>query len=83
VAARAGRFELRSISPDATPQEVAAITAAITASLATMQAEQRAAASAEDGGSRWVSAARLTARRVPYSRGEWRLSGRIGRRSRA
>jgi hypothetical protein len=84
VGTRAGRFELRSISPDATPQEVAAITAAIAASLAAMQAEQRfAAASAQDGGSRWVSAARLTARRAPYSRGEWRLSGRIGRRSRA
>ncbi len=79
---RAGRFELRSVSPDATPEEIAAITAAITASLASARAE----ASAADAGSvpsHWVQAARITARRGAYSRGEWRLSGRLGRRSRA
>jgi len=75
--------ELRSVSPDATPEEVAAITAAISASLA---AARVAYASGHDDGeerSSWVQAARLTARRGGYSRGEWRLSGRLGRRNRA
>jgi hypothetical protein len=78
----AGRpVQLRSISPDATPEEVAAITAAITASLASA----RVVAPDEPAGesSAWVHAARITARRGAYSRGEWRLSGRLGRRSRA
>ena len=72
---------LRSISPDATPEEVAAITAAIAASM-------RRSVTAGCGGvdeprSSWVQAARISARRGGYSRGEWRLSGRLGRRSRA
>ena len=81
TAGRAGRFELRSVSPDATPEEIAAITAAISVSLAA-----RAEAAADNpAGSRsaWVQAARISARRGGYSRGEWRLSGRLGRRSRA
>jgi hypothetical protein len=73
--------ELRSISPDATPEEVAAITAAISASIAATRVEAGAADAAD--GSTWVHAARITARRGAYSRGEWRLSGRLGRRSRA
>jgi len=72
--------ELRSIAPDATPEEVAAITAAVAASMA--QAGGFADEPAEEGSS-WVRAARITARRGGYSRGEWRLSGRLGRRSRA
>ena len=78
---RAGGFELRSISPDATPEEVAAITAAIAASMRAARAE--AAAAETEPGSMWVQAARLSGRRAGYSRGEWRLSGRLGRRSRA
>jgi hypothetical protein len=81
VARRAGRVELRSIAPDATPEEVAAITAAIAASMASRRVVGSEAA--PDEGSTWVSAARITARRGAYSRGEWRLSGRLGRRSRA
>jgi hypothetical protein len=81
VGARAGRFELRSISPDATPEEVAAITAAISASMAAARVESGGAAA--ESRSSWVQAARLTARRSGYSRGEWRLSGRLGRRHRA
>ncbi len=82
TAGRAGRFELRSVSPDATPEEIAAITAAISVSLAAARAE---AAADNPAGSRsaWVQAARISARRGGYSRGEWRLSGRLGRRSRA
>ena len=70
------------MSPDAIPEEIAAITAAISVSLASARAE--AAADAVSGPrSAWVQAARITARRGGYSRGEWRLSGRLGRRSRA
>jgi hypothetical protein len=82
VGARAGRFELRSVSPDASPEEIAAITAAIAASIAATRAESAAAADTETRSS-WVQAARITARRAGYSRGEWRLSGRLGRRNRA
>lgn len=73
--------ELRSISPDATPEEVAAITAAISAAMAAARVE--ASAGVEPDGSSWVQAARITARRSGYARGEWRLSGRLGRRNRA
>jgi hypothetical protein len=75
------RVELRSISPDATPEEVAAITAAIAASYAARR--QGSAADEAEPTSKWVQAARISARRGGYSRGEWRLSGRLGRRSRA
>lgn len=81
-AAPAARFQLRSISPDATPEEVAAITAALAASIASPAAAD-AGPAAGDGVSLWVHAARLSARRAGYARGEWRLSGRMGRRSRA
>jgi hypothetical protein len=79
---RRPKFELRSISPDATPEEVAAITAAIAASMA-QRAPAPGLGSTPVGGSNWVHAARLSARRSGYARGEWRLSGRMGRRSRA
>ena len=77
---KAGRVELRSISPDATPEEVAAITAAVVAS---MQSGPVAASESTEPTSRWVQVARLSGRRAGYSRGDWRLSGRLGRRSRA
>jgi hypothetical protein len=69
------------ISPDATPEEVAAITAAIATAVARSRAVASAAPEVEP--SEWVHAARVTARRSSYTRGSWRLSGRIGRRSRA
>ena len=70
---------LRSVSPDATPEEIAAILAAI-ASL------EPAVAGHDDGDDtlhEWVRAARLRSHRAGLQRGPWRLSGRIGRRSRA
>ena len=73
------RSHLRVVAPDATPDEVAAIVAAIGQALA----RPAAAAEVAAGPSRWVSAPRLAARRTGLSRGEWRLSGRIGRRARA
>ena len=79
---------LRVISPDASPEELAAITAAIEV----VRHERalgaaRAAASATGGDAEhldaWVLASRLTARRAGLLRGPWRLSGRIDRRARA
>jgi Acyl-CoA carboxylase epsilon subunit len=75
---------LQIISGDASPEEVAAITAAIATVLAEREAAARAAGeSADDAISAWTRASRLTARRAGLARGPWRLSGRIGRRARA
>jgi Acyl-CoA carboxylase epsilon subunit len=69
---------LRAISPDATDEEVAAIVAAIAeCTRAGAPGEGR-----DDTLHEWTHAARLTARRAGLQRGPWRLSGRIGRRSR-
>jgi alkylhydroperoxidase family enzyme len=78
----------RVISPDASPEELAAITAAIeVVRHERAHAAARAAASATGGDTEqldaWVRASRLSARRAGLLRGPWRLSGRIGRRARA
>jgi hypothetical protein len=70
---------LRSISPDASPEEVAAIVAAI----AELTRPVAAPPAGDDTLHEWVHAARLSSRRSPLQRGPWRLSGRIGRRIRA
>jgi hypothetical protein len=79
---------LRVISPDASPEELAAITAAIeVVRHERAHAAARAAGSATGGDAEqldaWVRASRLTARRAGLLRGPWRLSGRIDRRARA
>ena len=79
---------LRVISPDATAEEVAAITAAFEVlERERAQAAAHGAASVTGGDAEhldaWVRAARLTGRRSGLMRGPWRLSGRISRRSRA
>ena len=66
---------MRSISPEATPEEVAAILAAIAASQPAPVEEER-----DDTLHEWVHAARLRSHRAGLQRGPWRLSGRIGRR---
>jgi hypothetical protein len=71
--------KLASISPEATPEEVAAIVAAIAASQVTVVEES----AADDTLHEWVHAARLRSHRAGLQRGPWRLSGRIGRRARA
>lgn len=71
---------LRAVSPDATPEEVAAILAAVTA---VTVATAPAPAGNDDTLHEWVRSARLGARRTGLQRGPWRLSGRIGRRARA
>jgi hypothetical protein len=67
------------------PEHVAAIAAA----LAVVQAEQVARAGAvvaephnPDHLDMWVEASRRSAQRALLQRGPWRLSGRLGRRSR-
>lgn len=69
---------LRSISPNATPEEVAAIVAAV--ALCTT----RGLAPAAEGDTlhEWVRTSRLRAHRAGLRRGPWRLSGRMPRRSR-
>ena len=72
----------RVVSPDATPDEVAAIIAAVGAVIA-----QATATAAADAGpvskSRWVQVARRSAVRTPATRSEWRFSGRTAGRARA
>jgi hypothetical protein len=63
-----------------TPEEVAAVTA-----VTMLLAERRAAAAAPpppDHLTLWVDASRRSAQRALLQRGPWRLSGRLGRRSR-
>ena len=71
---------LRSISPDASPEEVAAIVAALAAVQATAPLVEEAPS---DDLHEWVHAARLRSRRAGLQRGPWRMSGRLGRRARA
>ncbi len=70
---------LQVVSPDATPEEIAAIVAAVAVSLAVPAGDARPG----DTLSEWVRGTRLGARRAGLQRGPWRLSGRIGRRARA
>jgi hypothetical protein len=77
---------LASVPPGATAEEVAAIVAA----LAVIDAEDRARAAAlvavggdDDRVDAWVRSARLSGRGAGYTRGPWRLAGRLNRRHRA
>ena len=78
---------LASVPAGATPEEVAAIVAA----LAVIDAEDRAARAAAaaagtadpDRVDAWVTAARLSNRGAGFTRGPWRLAGRLSRRKRA
>ncbi|MCZ7529829.1 MAG: hypothetical protein M5U31_05505 [Acidimicrobiia bacterium] len=72
---------LRVLSPTATPDEVVAITAAIT--LLLEERERTAATHEASSQSMWVRAPRIVGRGAGMTRGPWRLSGRIDRRSRA
>ncbi len=66
-----------------TAEEVAAITA-VTVALELTRTEATATAEAEhpEQLSMWVEASRRSAQRANLQRGPWRLSGRLGRRSR-
>jgi hypothetical protein len=70
---------LRSITPDATPEEVAAILAAIAGCSPTRAAALGDTVTLHE----WVRTSRLRAHRSGVRRGPWRLSGRMPRRNRA
>ena len=76
---------LASVPSGASAEEVAAIVAA----LAIIDAEEQARAAAagaggdEDRIDAWVRSARLSGRGAGYTRGPWRLAGRLNRRHRA
>jgi hypothetical protein len=79
------RTPLVVVPPGATAEEVAAVVA----TLAALAEDRRQAVGAEappaDPGERldaWVRAARLSGRRAGMTRGPWRLSARVARRSR-
>jgi hypothetical protein len=72
-------LRLQVVDRDASPEEVAAIVAAVTSLL---QRRRVAAASDATPLDAWVQASRLGARRLGLQRGPWRLSGRMVRRSR-
>ena len=78
---------LASVPPGATPEEVAAIVAALAAIDADERARAVAAASAAGGDDdridAWVRSARLSGRGAGFTRGSWRLAGRLSRRHRA
>lgn len=68
---------LKVIDANASDEEVAAIIAALTV----LMPSGPAASEAPGPASYWVEASRRAARRTGMTRGDWRLSGRIGRRS--
>ena len=78
---------LASVPPGASAEEVAAIVAA----LAVLDAEEHAVAAAAAAGAAgdgdridaWVHSARLSGRGAGFTRGPWRLAGRLSRRHRA
>jgi len=70
---------LQTISPAATPDEVAAIVAAVSA----VTGGFAPTGLRDDALHEWVRAARLRAHRTGLRRGPWRLSGRMPPRSRA
>lgn len=73
------RPEFLVIDANASDDEVAAIIAA----LAVLAPASTAAPTGPRPLSMWVAAPRLASRRSGLSRGDWRVSGRIGRRARA
>jgi hypothetical protein len=72
--------ELRSITPSASPDEVAAIVAALAAITMQPAAEPDPR---DDTLHEWVRSARLRSHRSGLQRGPWRLSGRMPRRANA
>ena len=81
---------LASVPPGATAEEVAAIVAALAvidaedrARTAAASAAAAAADAAADGIDAWVHSARLSGRGAGFTRGPWRLAGRLPRRKRA
>ena len=68
------------IEPTPTDEEAAAIAAAV---VVVEQSRAVAMAAEDDTLHLWVEASRRSAQRAGLQRGPWRLSGRLGRHSRA
>jgi hypothetical protein len=64
------------------PEQVAAIVAALSVLDAERAAAAATASQAHEPMSMWVVASRRSAQRAGMQRGPWRLSGRIGKRTR-
>ena len=75
----ATRPVLRVLNPDATEEEVAAILTAVAMCMQSAAPGPTSGVTLQE----WVRGTRLSARRAGLQRGPWRLSGRIGRRTRA
>jgi hypothetical protein len=77
------------VPPGATAEEVAAIVAALAAidaedrAVTVAAAAAQAAANDDDRIDAWVRSARLSGRGAGFTRGPWRLAGRLSRRHRA
>ena len=69
---------LGTITPDASPDEIAAIVAAIGECSWVAPTDLGVGDTLHE----WVNTARIRSRRAGVQRGPWRLSGRAGRRSR-
>lgn len=79
-----GDVRITEVSGNPTPEELVAVTVAVTA-LAEQASTVAAAEDVPVGDgwlSMWVEASRRTAQRSSLQRGPWRISGRIARRSR-
>ncbi len=79
---------IASIHGSPSPDELVAVTVAVSALVDEAQATAAANAAAGDGAANneqlnvWLTASRRAAQRSSLSRGPWRISGRIARRSR-
>ncbi len=73
---------VRVDAPGASAEEVAAITATITAIVDAGRAAAGPSAAGPEHLDAWVRASRLGARNAGMARGSWRLSGRLDRRQR-
>ena len=78
MTAEAGVPRLRVVDAHATPEEIAAIVAAVGALTAGGAGDVEE--TADDTLHEWVRASRLQARRSTLQRGSWRMAARMGRR---
>jgi hypothetical protein len=74
---------LVSVPRGASAEEVAAMVAVVAVLEAERAAASAGAATAEHQLDAWVRASRVSARGGTFTRGSWRLAGRLARRARA
>ena len=76
------RDEAEVVGGNPSPEQVAAIVAALSVIEAERRRRGRGALEQPEPMSMWVEASRRSAQRAGMQRGPWRLSGRLGKRSR-